>query len=876
MTGKKEASVVVLSRDLATGLSVVRSLGAAGHTVDLIASVGKSGRSEFISKSKYVNSTVEVCTKMAKNGEDSFLVYSLLKYASECEERLVLIPTDDYTTLVVDQNRAILKPRFILPSAAKNEDGSLISYMNRSEQAAMARAVGLATPIEWIIPLNQEIVIPAKMVYPCIVKTENSLRGYNKDALACNDEEELLAHLKQMKNKNPNRSVIVQEFLEIDEEFELSGVCFDDNIIIPGVLKKTELAQYSNRVPVTGKVVPFDVLGDAKEKIIAMLKSLNYSGIFNVEFLISNGVLYFCEINFRCGILDYAYFNSGVNLPDLYVKGTLNQDIQNELLEVKEFGKGFVYEVAVWKDYIKQLITREELEVYLMNDDVKFVINDDDSNPEFDYFRQTVAKKKKTESVPKKVSPKEKIRKFVRRRKRNFKAFLRSVKYRFLGYPQMKAENQRNPEAEYPRVVVLGRNYCSNLTMARGVGRAGYDVEILRIFQRKPKFKDVMKWLKPDAYSKYVKAYRVCVSRRSSRVVKMLKQMGDADRRMLLIPTDDYTTHIVDMNYEELSQYYVMPNVDGIPGEISRLMSKEVQTEMARAAGLPVLNSCVIRTTCGMFTIPDSVTYPCFIKPNISKNGSKTKMRRCDSEEELREVLTEYSEKKDIEFLVEDFVEIGREYSLLGVSTKEGVNGPGFFMAEEGGVKEHRGVALIGKVLPCSTMQELIDNLIKFIKTFNYTGLYDIDLIETVDGKVYFVEVNMRFGGSGYAITESGINLPGMFADYMLKGEPIDLTCKLEDEETGKRFISEKILIEEYVKGRLSMAKVKESMNETDIQFVKCDEDPKPYQHFKKYYAFASLLNKKNSRLERKEEALRALEMQKEQDAVEQTAEATL
>ena len=45
MTGKKEASVVVLSRDLATGLSVVRSLGAAGHTVDLIASVGKSGKS---------------------------------------------------------------------------------------------------------------------------------------------------------------------------------------------------------------------------------------------------------------------------------------------------------------------------------------------------------------------------------------------------------------------------------------------------------------------------------------------------------------------------------------------------------------------------------------------------------------------------------------------------------------------------------------------------------------------------------------------------------------------------------------------------------------------------------------------------------------
>ena len=71
------------------------------------------------------------------------------------------------------------------------------------------------------------------------------------------------------------------------------------------------------------------------------------------------------------------------------------------------------------------------------------------------------------------------------------------------------------------------------------------------------------------------------------------------------------------------------------------------------------------------------MTYPCFIKPNISKSSSKKRMRKCDSEVELRGYLTEFSEKKDIEMLVEDYVEIAKEYSLLGVSTRQGTIGTG-------------------------------------------------------------------------------------------------------------------------------------------------------------------------------------------------------
>ena len=74
----KKPLVVVLSRNYSTGLSVIRSLGAAGYTVDLVASAHRAGVSEIASKSKYVRNYVEVVSKKVAGGGDSELLDALL------------------------------------------------------------------------------------------------------------------------------------------------------------------------------------------------------------------------------------------------------------------------------------------------------------------------------------------------------------------------------------------------------------------------------------------------------------------------------------------------------------------------------------------------------------------------------------------------------------------------------------------------------------------------------------------------------------------------------------------------------------------------------------------------------------------------------
>lgn len=824
--------VVVLSRNAATGLSVIRSLGAAGYTIDLVASAYKEGKSIIASSSKYVNNSVEIVSKKVKDGGDDELMEELLKYAEKSDEKIVLFPTDDYTTSIIDVNRSVLEKHFIMPTIIGGGDGCLTERMNKTVQGNLAKQAGLLVPKEWIISLEKSIKIPQDVEYPCFCKPIESITGYKSEMAVCNTYQELRRHLEKLQSRFANRDVLVQEFLEIDYEIDLSGVCLDEEIIIPAIIKKTNVGQYEKGVTLSGNVVPFDEVGEIKDKIINMLKSFHYFGMFDMEFNVVGDKIYFNEVNLRSGGPNYAYYMSGVNLPALFVKEALGQGHTADEECVTEYGKSFIYEKVAWNDYIHGYITKKELNDCINHADIKLLYNDEDPIPGQIFIKdiKKTALKKKLKRIKWKTKKKVRVK----------GSFVKRILFR---YPQTLSENQRDANAEKPRVMVTGRNYSSNLCMARSLGEAGYDVEVLRIFQVRPRRKNLMKKIKPDAYSKYIKAYYSFVSRRSSkRIVKRLISLADLDNKMLLIPADDLLASIVDDYYQELSEYYFLPNVNQNPGEMKRLMNKEVQKNLAKDAGLPVINSCVIKTKNGEFTIPESVNYPCFIKPNISKNSSKKRMRKCDSREELRETLEEFSARKDIEMLVEDYVDIAKEYSILGVCAKDAVAGPGLFVAERGGHDARRGVALIGRVLPSDYLGTLLDDCNKFIASLNFEGLYDVDLIETTDGELYFVEVNMRFGASGYAITKCGVNLPGMYADYVLFGKPIDTNCKMA--EVDKTFVSEKVMIDEYLNNFITKADMKNIMDSVDIHFVKNDQDPQAYKHFKKFYWIVAVMRK--------------------------------
>lgn len=806
---KSKPLVIVLSRNYSTGLGVIRSLGAAGYTVDLIASTKKKGSSIIASSSKYVRKSVEVITRNIQGDSGEGIIKELLKYVGTQEGEMVLFPVDDFTTSVIDKNRESLRSYFYMPGVV-GESESVNRLMDKTVQGNLARKFGMATPAEAMISLRDEILIPNEITYPCFVKPLQSVSGHKTEMAVCEDTVQLKNHLCEMQKFYKDRDVLVQEYLSIDKEYDLSGVCIDQKIIIPAVIEKTKIAKYELGVTMCGRLQPVEVLGQVKSKIEEFLKSIHYVGMFDMELNVCGDEIYFNEINFRSGGPNYSYYLNGVNLPDIFVKAITGVKHNCEEEKMCEFGKTFVYEKVAWEDYMNSYMTKTALKQCIKSADFTLLEDKLDPVPGNIFYKRIrmSALKNKMKKVLRKGKVKEK----------------NTVKL-----------------TDKKRVVVAGRNYCNILTMTRALGEAGYEVDVLRVVKNRPSRLNLLAGMEPDAYSRYVRGfYRCIVNHEPQKVINQLKDLANTKQKTLLVPVDDYTACVIDGAYHELSKYYIVPNVAEKEGEIVRMMDKCEQKKLAAHHGLPMLESVLIQSEKGEFTIPEETPYPCFIKPNVSMNSTKSKMQRCNNKNELEKVLFRYAQNEDFEMLVEKFADIRAEYSLLGISTPDTVIAPCVFKVLAGGHKERKGVTILGEAVDIQRFQGVIQECCEFMKALKYTGLFDIDLLETTDGRVYFIELNFRAGASTHLFTKTGVNLPAMMADYLTSNKKLTDVSAIES--VGKRFVSEKVLLEEYVRSDASISQMKDYLSKADVFFIKDDVDVKPYQYFKKYYLIATCL----------------------------------
>lgn len=382
MTNDNRPLVVVLSRNYSTGLGVIRSLGSTEeYIIDMVASIMKKGSSIIASSSRFLRKSVEVPIPAIQTEAGDELVKILMAYEGTHDGPMVLFPTDDYTASVVDRHREQLERIFLMPHVEKEKGKSVIELMDKVVQAEMAQKAGLLTPLEWIISLRGDVAVPDDMVYPCFVKPLQSISGYKTEMKKCDSLEELNAHLSKMKAFHEDRDVLVQEYLKIDKEYDLSGVCVDSRVYIPAVIEKTHVAERERGVTMAGKLVPEDVLGDMVPNVEAMLADFRYTGMVDMEFNVCGDRTYFNEVNLRSGGPNFSYFLNGTNLPDMVVKELLGRghDPKDEKMEV--FGKDFVYEKTAWEDYIYGFMTKKELKRTIASADFTLLQYADDPQP---------------------------------------------------------------------------------------------------------------------------------------------------------------------------------------------------------------------------------------------------------------------------------------------------------------------------------------------------------------------------------------------------------------------------------------------------------------------------------------------------------------
>lgn len=383
-------------------------------------------------------------------------------------------------------------------------------------------------------------------------------------------------------------------------------------------------------------------------------------------------------------------------------------------------------------------------------------------------------------------------------------------------------------------VIVLGRNYTSILGMVRALGDE-FDITVIKVVGEVPSVKDIKSFVKriicgqsPELYSKYIKEYFYTIEpNREDLIHLLLSKFENLEKKIILMPTDDYSASTIDLYQDVLKDKFLFPSVLNKQGEIVKLMNKDYQKQIARENNLLCPDGFIVDDKTEK--LPKDIKYPVFTKPQISFKGSKKLMKKCLDNDQLSDILKD-AKRNSCPVLVEQFINIEKEYAVLGYCYNGNVLMPGIIQMKKSGNGSHKGVTMIGDVKKFDVTSEIYIKLQKFIKSLQFNGLFDIDLYEN-DGKIYFNELNLRFGASGYAITSLGTNLPKMFI-YSLLGKNVDkLNISLISE---KEFVNEKVAFEDYEANFLSWNEYKNIINNNSLKFVLSDDDIKPYKKFKK------------------------------------------
>jgi len=368
--------VVVLGKNYSTALGVIRGLHQAGYLVDLVYVSGKKGDAAIAASSRYVHS----CTEHVGRDDEQIIRCIQEKFGNR-ETPCVILPTDDYTASLIDRYADSLKNSFLMPHRKGHVQGSISELMDKSVQETLAGNFGLATVRSWTVDLSEtDIHIPEDMVYPCFVKPLLSARGKKSELGKCETRAQLQAKLETMQKFNADRCVLIQEFLNITQEYAISGLCLEDRVIMPALIRKIDVAVQERGVTIVGELCTFETIADTADKLSAMLKSLEYTGLFDIDLLQCGDTLYFGEINLRSSGIGYSVIRSGANLPAILARELYSQDWSDIPCQV-QYGQRFFYDKTGWEDYVYEKIRKKQLRSYIRKADFSLIADPEDPMP---------------------------------------------------------------------------------------------------------------------------------------------------------------------------------------------------------------------------------------------------------------------------------------------------------------------------------------------------------------------------------------------------------------------------------------------------------------------------------------------------------------
>ena len=378
-----------------TLLGVIRSLGKAGYHIQMIFISSRREEANILKASKY-SSTIIVLD----SPDDEILLSTLEEMATNKDNQTALFPTDDYSVSFIDRFQESLKVKYLFPHAIKK---SITEMMDKRTQCQMAKQAGFNVVDGSVILLKEKpYPIPLSITFPCFIKPVLSSKGGKTGIGKCDCREDLEKALDKMRNRDQEGEAYIQEYLNIKQEYTIGGICCDQQVFIPAVIRKDIIAKHNKGVTLKGVLVSNNELLECFDAILKYLRLTRYIGMFDMEILKTDKGFYFGEMNFRCGGPSYAYTHAGVNLPQIAVE-VINNEHMDEQENNITLGESFVNNKVIWEDYSENILKMYEIRRICRNTDYFLLCDSNDKEPEkyFDKLKRKYILKHKKKKLKK-------------------------------------------------------------------------------------------------------------------------------------------------------------------------------------------------------------------------------------------------------------------------------------------------------------------------------------------------------------------------------------------------------------------------------------------------------------------------------------------
>ena len=211
-------------------------------------------------------------------------------------------------------------------------------------------------------------------------------------------------------------------------------------------------------------------------------------------------------------------------------------------------------------------------------------------------------------------------------------------------------------------VIIFGNNHHNTLGLIRSLGEVGLrPIALLYGCE-----KDCL-----TARSRYIG--KLIISKDESSAYKyLIDNYSNRELKPIVFCPNDIISELLDEHYDELKNSFYFQNAGRAKGLV-QYYDKEFLCVKAEKWGFVVPKT---QSSMKGAHIPDNIEYPCLIKPQKSKEGSKSDIMICKNEEDLISNIYHLSYCCE-SFLIQQFIDKEIEVSVLGVALHDRVLLPG-------------------------------------------------------------------------------------------------------------------------------------------------------------------------------------------------------